>query len=145
MTTAKVLTFFIGSTQLAIERTIIEEVFVLSNITRIPVAPPFMNWVANWQGTIIPVVDLSPFVSEKLKVVVSQKTALAIRSGGHDSAFALVVDDIGSNMDLSQVALPENQLPYYAKGRLLHREQMIWLVSPSKIEKMVIGHIGKLS
>ena len=145
MTTAKVLTFSIGSTILAIERTIIEEVFVLSNITRIPVAPPFMNWVANWQGTIIPVVDLSPFVSEKLKVIVSKKTALAVKATGQESSFALVVDDIGSNLDLSPVALPENQLPYFAKGRLFNNDEMIWLVSPAKIEKMVIGHIGKLS
>ncbi|MBU1238567.1 chemotaxis protein CheW, partial [Myxococcota bacterium] len=142
MNTAKVLTFSIGSTILAIERSIIEEVFVLSNITRIPVAPPFMNWVANWQGTIIPVVDLSPFVSEKLKVIVSRKTALAVKATGQDSSFALVVDDIGSNLDLSTVAIPESQLPYFAKGRLFHNDEMIWLVSPSKIEKMVIGHIG---
>ena len=145
MSKAQVLTFRIGTVTLAIDRSIIEEVFVLSNITRIPVAPPFMNWVANWQGNIIPVVDLSPFVSEKLKGIVSRKTALAIKAGGTDSVFALVIDDIGVHMDLLEVAVPESQLPYYAKGRLMHEESMIWLISSSKIEKMVVGHIGKLS
>jgi chemotaxis signal transduction protein len=143
--TLKVMTFSIGSTLLAIESHLIEEIFVLSNITRIPVAPPFMNWIAPWQGNVIPIVDLSPFVSEKLKGIVTSKIGMAVKSGGKDLVYGLVVDEIGTTQPLPVVAVPPKELPYFAKSRVLLGENLLWVVSSSKIEKMVIGHIGKLS
>ncbi len=146
MSSTSVLTFTLGDTLLAVERTIVEEVFVISSVTAVPVAPPFMGWVTNWQGNIIPVVDLSPFVSQKLKGIIAHKTALALKAGGKDSLFGLIVDQIGATRDLREVGVPKSQLPYFAKARLSDTDSnRIWLISPARIEQLAVSHMGKVT
>ena len=141
----KVITFTIGNVELAVKSDLVEEIFVLTNITRVPVAPAFMNWVGNWQGHIIPIIDLSPFLSQKLKGIVSKKTGLVLGSVEENNVFALVVDNIGTTDTLQVVAGPESELPYFAESRVLRDENMLWLISASKIKNIVSNHIGHMS
>ena len=52
------LTFKLGDEQFAIPVSQVREVLDLTEITRVPTAPPYMRGVVNVRGSAIPVVDL---------------------------------------------------------------------------------------
>jgi chemotaxis signal transduction protein len=137
-----VLVFLIGKTKLAIDPGLINEIFVLDHITKVPVAPLFMRWVGSWQGNIIPVIDLSPFVSEKLKVVVAKKKAISVQISGRETLFAIIVDNIENVIEVKTVETIQSEIPYYAENKVISKNQeAYWKVSPRKIGKMVISNI----
>jgi len=57
-TTAQYITFKLGDELFAINVEQVREVLELSQITRVPTAPPYMRGVVNVRGKAIPVVDL---------------------------------------------------------------------------------------
>jgi purine-binding chemotaxis protein CheW len=56
--TAYYITFKLGGELFAIDVKYVREVLDLTQITRVPTAPPYMRGVVNVRGTAIPVVDL---------------------------------------------------------------------------------------
>lgn len=58
MAVASYLTFKLGAELFAIDVAQVREVLDLSQITRVPTAPPYMRGVVNVRGSAIPVVDL---------------------------------------------------------------------------------------
>ena len=56
--TAQYITFKLGQESFAINVTHVREVLEVSQITRIPTAPPYMRGVVNVRGKAVPVVDL---------------------------------------------------------------------------------------
>ncbi|MGM0596787.1 MAG: chemotaxis protein CheW [Myxococcota bacterium] len=140
----KVLVSVIGNTKFAIELKHIKEVFILSQVTRIPVAPPFMNWVDNWQGEIIPIVDLAPFVSEKIKALVTNKLAMAVQYGHETTAYALVIDKVIEIKEVNSLSLARDNLPYFTKDKIIWNQDRLLLVDPSRINKMIKAYISDL-
>ena len=56
--TTSYITFHLGDELFAIEVARVREVLDLSEITRVPTAPPYLRGVVNVRGSAIPVVDL---------------------------------------------------------------------------------------
>lgn len=56
--TAQYITFKLGDELFAVNVTQVREVLELSQITRVPTAPPYMRGVVNVRGKAIPVADL---------------------------------------------------------------------------------------
>ncbi|MBU1221306.1 chemotaxis protein CheW [Myxococcota bacterium] len=144
MSTFRVVIFRIGDKFAAVEEKYSEEFFVLNQITRIPVSPAYMGNVVNWQGSIIPVIDIAPFFGDPVRPVVSKMIALAINTTGKESVFSIVTDGIDTVSELEESEEIKNDLPFFASSLLKFKDEEIFLVSPFKIEKFIINHLKKI-
>jgi chemotaxis signal transduction protein len=142
VSTDHVLVFHIGKQLLSLKLEFISEIFVLSQITRIPVAPLFMRHVVSFRGLILPVVDLAPFLGEPIKATVTHKTAIAVHQGVVEPQFALVVDSMFS-VASGQVKETEGQLPFFVDNvQALPKGITAWNVSPARIERFILGQLS---
>jgi chemotaxis signal transduction protein len=139
----KVVIFVIGSTEIAIPENYVDDIFILSHITRVPVAPPFMGWIGNWKGAIIPIIDLAPFVSEKLKAVVGQKIGMAIKPSVKDSTFALVIDRIICVATIDEMP-SHGEVPVFVENIAMRNGTRLWILSPPLLEKMLIHYLENI-
>ncbi len=142
MSTDHVLVFHIGKHLLSLKLDSISEIFVLSQITRIPVAPVFMRHVVSFRGMILPVVDLAPFLGEPIKATVTHRTAIAVHQGTVEPQFALVVDSMYS-VASGQVKETQEQLPFFVENvQTLPKGILAWNVSPARIERFILGQLS---
>ncbi|MBN2725721.1 MAG: chemotaxis protein CheW [Deltaproteobacteria bacterium] len=144
MTSFKVVVFRLGDRFAALEEKYSEEFFVLNHITRVPVAPPYMGNICNWQGNIIPVIDISPFFGEKARSVVTKLVAIAVNTSGKDNLFSLVTDGVEGVYELTDKTEEKNDLPFFSSNLLEFRGGDIYMISPFIIEKFITNHLKKI-
>ncbi len=138
-----VLVFHIGRQLLCLRLESIAEIFVLSQITRVPVAPVFMRHVVSFRGLILPVVDLSPFLGEPIKATVTHKTAIAVHQGAAEPHFALVVDSMFSVAAGRLQTESAQELPFFVENVLaLPKGTSAWNISPARIERFILGQLS---
>lgn len=138
-----VLVFHIGKQLLSLSLESIAEIFVLSQITRVPVAPVFMRHVVSFRGLILPVVDLAPFLGEPIKATVTHKTAIAVHQGAAEPQFALVVDSMFSVAAGRPVEAPGQELPFFVEEVLtLPKGITSWNISPARVERFILGQLS---
>lgn len=145
-----VLVFHIGKQLLSLSLESISEIFVLTQITRVPVAPVFMRHVVSFRGLILPVVDLAPFLGEPIKATVTHKTAIAVHQGDSEPQFALVVDSmfsVAAGRSTSEAGrraeAPEQELPFFVEEVLtLPKGMSTWNVSPARVERFILGQLS---
>jgi len=142
VSTDHVLVFHIGKQLLCLKLESISEIFVLTQITRIPVAPVFMRHVVSFRGLILPVVDLAPFLGEPIKATVTHRTAIAVHQGTAEPQFSLVVDSMFS-VGSGHVQEAEGQLPFFVENmQALPKGLFAWSVSPARIERFILGQLS---
>ena len=134
------LIFSIGNRKLAINAEFVKEVFSLSRLTRIPIAPSFMPWVVNWQNSIIPVIDLSLFISHRAKTVLESHSSLIIQKHDFSSAFALVIDNIQGVSSNDKLIIREDLIPYFAEGVIETKDkEQLWVIEPDKLTTFTVS------
>ncbi len=142
MSTDHVLVFHIGKQLLSLRLESISEIFVLTQITRIPVAPVFMRHVVSFRGLILPVVDLAPFLGEPIKATVTHRTSIAVHQGSTEPQFALVVDSMFS-VAAGHVQETGEQLPFFVENvQVLPKGLTAWNISPPRIERFILGQLS---
>ncbi len=143
MSTPHVLVFHIGQHLLSLSLEAISEIFVLSQVTRVPVAPVFMRHVVAFRGLILPVVDLSPFLGESIRATVTHRTAVAVHLEDPEPVFALVMDSVVSVTSGKPSENDSTELPFFVENILtLPKGVSSWHVSPSRIEKFILGQLS---
>ncbi len=61
------VTFHLLNEVFAVNMAQVREIIRVPEVTRVPLAPPALEGVANLRGQVMPYVDLSPFVGEKAR------------------------------------------------------------------------------
>lgn len=143
MSTPHVLVFYIGQHFLSLNLESISEIFVLSQVTRVPVAPVFMRHVVTFRGMILPVVDLAPFLGEPIRATVTHRTAVAVHLETPEPAFALVIDSVVSVATGKLLNEKPADLPFFVEEPIgLPKGMMAWNVSPKRIEKFILSQLS---
>ncbi len=143
MSASHVLVFHIGKQLLSLSLESISEIFILSQITRIPVAPVFMRHVVSYRGLILPVVDLAPFLGHPIKATVTHKTAIAVHPGNQEPFIALVVDNMVSVTQTRMRDTGDSETPFFVEQeQVLPKGLFAWNISPARIERFILNQLN---
>jgi len=143
VSTPHVLVFHIGQHLLSLPLDAISEIFVLSQVTRVPVAPVFMRHVVAFRGMVLPVVDLAPFLGESVRATVTHRTGVAVHLDVPNPSFALVLDSVVSVATGKAQPDASADLPFFVDAEMsLPKGVTAWNVSPLRIEKFILGQLS---
>lgn len=93
----------------------VQDVFVPSSLTRVPLAPPEVGGVLNLRGRIVTVIDMRRRLGLAQRPAGAESMAIGIERGGE--AYGLLVDSVGEVMrvaDAIRTAPPVNLDPRLA-------------------------------
>ncbi len=74
---AQYLTFLLGGEMFAVGILNIKEIIEYGSVTEIPMVPPFIRWVINLRGAVVPVIDLASRFGGK-RSEISRRTCIVI-------------------------------------------------------------------
>jgi purine-binding chemotaxis protein CheW len=96
------LTFVLGREIFAIGILSIKEIIEYSDVTDVPMMPPYLRGVINLRGAVVPVVDLSVRFGKPANPV-SKRTCIVIieiQTGGESHDIGLLVDAVNAVLDI---------------------------------------------
>jgi purine-binding chemotaxis protein CheW len=96
------LTFTLGSEVFAIGILAIKEIIEYSNLTTVPMMPPYVRGVINLRGAVVPVLDLSVRFGKPASPVTKRTciVIIEIATGGERQDVGVVVDAVDSVLDI---------------------------------------------
>jgi purine-binding chemotaxis protein CheW len=137
----KHLVFSLCDENYAVSTNLIREIVIMTEISQVPKAPPFIKGVINLRGKIIPVVDL------RIKFGLSEKAydnrtcviIIEIKEEDRNRLVGVIVDSVDdvvsiTNEDIS--AMPNFNNDYqivFLKGMLKIKEKITWIINLDKI------------
>lgn len=93
------VTFYIGKEKFAIPVNIVREIVKQSNVTRIPLAPSYVEGIANLRGEVLPIINLR----KRLKLDISNvPNARVVVISDENRTFGLVVDKTAQVIDVTE-------------------------------------------
>ncbi|MBE3595449.1 MAG: purine-binding chemotaxis protein CheW [Hydrogenibacillus sp.] len=102
-TDLKVIVFALGEERYAVDVQHVESIERLTDITRVPEAPPYVKGVINLRGVVTPVVDLRMKLGVTAKPFDAETRILIVRVG--DLHVGLIVDRADDVVDLPPSAV----------------------------------------
>lgn len=82
--------FMLGKESFAVQLSQVREVFALESITPVPAMPPMLVGVANFHGTIVPLIDLRSVVG--MPISSAPRYAVIVRH--EDQLIGILVDEV---------------------------------------------------
>lgn len=133
----KVVVFSIENEEYAAEIDKVERILEFEKITRIPDSPVYLKGVINYQGKILPIIDLKErFNLPKTSIKENSKIIIAKEDEG---SIGFIIDNVSQVMDLDcdSISSPPDMiagiLKEYIKGIIKLDKRIIILLNLSKI------------
>lgn len=100
------LTFFTGAERYAIAILDVKEIIEVSQMTRVPMAPPHIRGVINLRGSVVPVVDLAARLGRPAAELTKRSCIVLVDVTAHDERqlIGMLVDEVNEILEIA----PEN-------------------------------------
>jgi len=96
------LTFLVDKEKLGINIHEVKEIIELSNITRVPLTPDYIQGVINLRGNVVPVVDLSARLS-RAKSNITKRSCIVlveVTTDGESQNIGMLVDQVNEILEI---------------------------------------------
>jgi len=96
------LTFLVGKEKLGISIHEVKEIIEISNITRVPLTPDYIQGVINLRGNVVPVVDLSARLSKEKSNITKRSciVLVEITTDGESQSIGMLVDQVNEILEI---------------------------------------------
>ena len=125
----------LAGTRFAVEVRHAREVVVLDELTMIPLAPPHLLGVVNLRGSVLPLVDIRPFLGLEATGAIPEARALVVECDGVQAA--LLVDEVVGLEPLDGLAPADDgadgNAPAFSVGRIEREGGAVTLLDVGRI------------
>ena len=101
------LTFFVSDERFAIGILDVQEIIEITNITRVPMTPPFIRGVLNLRGSVVPIVDLAVRLGHE-RGEITKRSCIVLTEVVHDETrqtIGMLVDEVNEILEIPKEAL----------------------------------------
>jgi len=98
------LTFIVGKEKLGINIHDVKEIIEISNITRVPMTPDYIQGVINLRGNVVPVVDLSARLSREASKITKRSCIVLVEIVTEDDSHSIgmLVDQVNEILEIHE-------------------------------------------
>jgi len=131
----------LAGTRFAVEVRYAREVVVFHELTLVPLAPPYLLGVVNLRGSVMPVVDVRPFLGLEAARATREARGLVVECDGAHAA--ILIDEVEGLEPLEGPAGDGNdvRVPDFSAGRLEREGGMVALLDVRRILAALGGPI----
>lgn len=100
----KYLSFYVDGDTYALDALRVKEIIEFSNVTRIPMVPPYIRGVTNLRGSVVPVLDLAARLGKRITPVTKRTCIVIVELHDEEGKLDLgvVIDSINEVFNISE-------------------------------------------